>query len=76
MAFRHYTRMEAERLGIKGTVRNLPDGSVEVFASADPSTLEKFGVFLRNSPGHSQVERVEISENETEREFADFRIIH
>jgi acylphosphatase len=30
--FRHSTRGEAQRLGIAGYARNLPDGSVEVLA--------------------------------------------
>ena len=32
VSFRWYTREEAERLGLNGWVRNLADGSVELWA--------------------------------------------
>lgn len=74
VAFRHYTSIEARRLGITGTVRNLPDGSVEIFACSEERTLKKFEDFLRAGPGHSIVEKIGKSDTETGEIFKDFII--
>ena len=59
VAFRHYTIREAERLGISGTVRNMPDGNVEVFAQGDEAEIAQFESFLHTGPRSASVERVE-----------------
>jgi acylphosphatase len=58
VCFRHYTVREAERLGISGTVRNLEDGSVEVFAQGDENRIAKFESFLHIGPRSARVEQV------------------
>jgi acylphosphatase len=58
VAFRHYTVREAERLGISGTVRNLPDSSVEVFAQGDEAEISQFESFLHTGPRSARVEQV------------------
>jgi len=42
VGFRFTARYIAARLGIKGWVRNLPNGDVECVAEADEDTLEEF----------------------------------
>lgn len=59
VAFRHYTVREAEKLGISGTVRNLPDDRVEVLAQGDEAEIAQFETFLHQGPRSAQVERVE-----------------
>jgi acylphosphatase len=57
--FRHSTRIEAERLGIRGSVRNLPDGSVEVFAWGCGPQLLELQRWLRRGPARARVEKIE-----------------
>lgn len=64
--FRAYTRDEACRLGLKGWVRNLPDGSVEVLAQGDPVKLRDFESWCRRGPRHARVEDVVVLEEEAE----------
>ncbi len=59
VAFRHYTVREAEKLGISGSVRNLPSGDVEVFAQGDEAQIAQFESFLHIGPRSAQVDRVE-----------------
>ncbi len=40
VAFRHFTAEEAGRLRLAGTVRNLPDGAVEVEAEGPRPAVE------------------------------------
>lgn len=42
IGFRAWAAREAARLGITGLVRNLPDGTVEIFAEGDPGHLDHF----------------------------------
>jgi acylphosphatase len=59
VCFRHYTVREAERLGISGTVSNMADGGVEVFAQGDETAINNFEQFLHTGPRSAQVDKVE-----------------
>jgi len=76
VAFRYHTRNEAVRLGIRGTVRNLPDGSVEIYADAAEETIRQFEFFLKSSPGHSEVKKISKNKVETEFREPEFLIIY
>lgn len=55
VGFRYFSKGCADSLGLNGWVRNLPDGSVEVFASGPKSTLEQFMQRLEEGPIGSRV---------------------
>jgi acylphosphatase len=57
--FRHSTRVEAERLGVRGVARNLPDGSVEVLAHGTPQAVDGLVEWLSRGPPHARVSGVE-----------------
>ena len=57
--FRHSTRLQAERLGVRGVARNLPDGSVEVIAHGTPEAVENLREWLRRGPSGAQVAAVQ-----------------
>jgi acylphosphatase len=44
---------------LRGTVRNRPDGSVEVHAAGEPDTLEAFAAELEVGPLGARVEGVD-----------------
>lgn len=57
--FRASTREEALRLGIRGTVRNEPDGSVFIRAEGEDEALARFLEWVRRGPPHARVDHVE-----------------
>lgn len=59
VGFRWWTRSLATRLGVTGTVRNMPDGAVVVHAQAPEKALAEFHVQLANGPFGSRVDAVE-----------------
>ena len=59
VAFRFYTIREAEKWGISGTVRNLFNGDVEVYAQGDDPAIAQFESFLHIGPRSAVVEKVE-----------------
>ena len=62
VGFRVFVYEEASRLGLRGWVRNRPDGSVEVVATGDPALLERLMDRLRRGPPAARVDNVEISQ--------------
>lgn len=59
VGFRWWTKTQALRLGITGSVRNCTDGSVEVTARGDEASLGTFGEMLRQGPPGASVDSVD-----------------
>jgi acylphosphatase len=77
VGFRWFVRERARRLGLKGWVRNLPDGSVEVAASGDNGNIELLRSELLRGPRGAAVERLEPVGGPPEPPLSDpFGIIH
>jgi len=74
VGYRWFARDAARRLGLKGFVRNLPDGSVEVQAVGDRDALEQFVGRLRRGPAMAYVVDVDCDWSEEELGFSDFTI--
>jgi acylphosphatase len=56
VGFRWACRREAERLGVTGWVRNVPDGSVEVAVHGDDAAVRAMLDWLRAGPPGARVE--------------------
>jgi acylphosphatase len=76
VGFRHWTRKTAERLGLSGTVRNLPDGSVEVHAAGSAHALRELEGALRDGPPGARVEQVDAVPARVDLPRGGFRIDH
>ncbi len=72
--FRGSTQQKARELGIKGTVRNLPDGSVFVEAEGEEAILQQFIAWCRLGPELAKVENVQMAENDW-RGFERFEVV-
>lgn len=56
VGFRWAAFSEAQRLGLSGWVRNLPDGAVETLVQGDPDRVEALVGWLRSGPPGAEVE--------------------
>lgn len=74
VGFRWFVQRAAERLGVRGTVRNLPGGGVEVHAEADAAALDLLIAELNSGPGMSRVDNVDVVWKKTNQGYRDFRI--
>lgn len=72
--FRDNAKKKAKELGLKGYVKNLSDGSVEVVAEGEEKKLKELINFCRNNPGGSRVKSIKVSYEEVKNEFRDFEI--
>lgn len=73
VCFRESTRREAERLGVAGTVRNEPDGSVFIQAEGGEKPLEKLVAWCRTGPPAAEVTRLDVAEGAL-RGYDGFRV--
>jgi acylphosphatase len=74
VGFRWFTARVAAKHSVRGFVRNLEDGRVEILAQADPPALEEFCERIRRGPSASRVDRVDIRTVEVDLELASFRV--
>ena len=61
VGYRYFVLREAERLGVAGFARNLPDGSVEVVAEGAEEVLGQLEARLRAGPSFASVAAVDRS---------------
>lgn len=64
--FRDSVRRLAEREGVGGWARNVPDGTVEAVFEGEPAAVERLVDFCRLGPPHATVERVDVADEEPE----------
>lgn len=73
--YRDFAQRNASSRGIVGTVKNLPDGIVEVFAEGEEGILKEYIERLKKGPLLSRVDKVDIEWREPEGKFNDFSIL-
>ena len=73
--FRGFIKENAEKLNVKGFVRNLEDGRVEVFLEGDSDAVEKMTELCKKGPKHSQIRKVEEKEEKFQ-DFKTFKVLH
>ncbi len=74
VAFRWYTQKTARALGLKGWVRNRPNGSVQLVAEGSNDALTAMRMWADHGPDHACVERVEEFRSEAAGNFVTFEI--
>jgi acylphosphatase len=71
VGYRFFAQRVADQLGVRGYVKNLFDGRVEVYAIGSPEKLKELRGELRRGPRGASVEEVAEVEAEMLSEFAD-----
>lgn len=72
--FRQSTQEKANQLGIKGTVKNCDDDSVEIIATGSKEQLDKLVAWCREGPPKANVISVSTQELSLQ-QFYNFSII-
>lgn len=75
VSFRWTMAQEADRLGVGGWVRNLPDGTVEFEAEGDPDAVAALVAWAQEGPAYARVDRVRTSRREPRGETG-FSVTH
>jgi len=70
VGYRYFAMRAAQRLGLGGYVRNLPDGRVEIYAVGSVSKLAEFRAALERGPQGASVDAVAEEEAPLDPELA------
>ena len=73
--FRKFAKEKADELSLKGHVRNLANGDVEVLVEGDSDNINRMESLLNEGPQYSQVRSVERSEQKWSGDFSEFKVI-
>ncbi len=74
--FRHHTRREAKKFGVKGWVRNLDDGRVEAILEGEEDAVKKLIEWCKSGPPLARVKEVEVNWEEYRSEYKNFDVIY
>jgi len=74
--FRRNTKKIADKLNLKGWVRNNPDNSVEIIAEGSDEAVNKLLNWCRKGPIGAKVEKVALNKEKYKNEFKDFSIVY
>ena len=75
VGYRYFAVHAAQRLGLGGTVRNLPDGEVQVISEGDEERINEFLRDLRHGPSAASVTNMQVAWDDPVGGFADFRAV-
>ena len=75
VGFRYFVKTIANEYGIKGYVKNLSTGEVEVEAEGENGIVEKFVEKIKQGPSSSQVRNFSISYLEEKDKYSKFEIV-
>jgi acylphosphatase len=64
--FRDSVRREARSRGVAGFASNEPDGTVAAVFEGAPDAVDALVALCRAGPGHAEVERLDVTEEEPE----------
>lgn len=74
VGFRYFVLHHARRLGVRGYVRNCPDGRVEAVLEGEQRAVEGLLALMRSGPPAARVQRLEVQWEEPSGSFAHFDI--
>jgi acylphosphatase len=73
--YRSYTKSQADMLGVKGWVRNVPGGGVEAVLEGERKKVGELVGFMKTGPEGSMVSGLELSELKC-KDYDDFKIVY
>jgi acylphosphatase len=62
--FRDSCRRESQKAGVRGWVRNRPDGTVEALFEGSEDDVQRMLDWVRRGPAYARVERVDVIEEQ------------
>ena len=75
VSFRYFTREKAASIGLKGWVRNLRDGRVELEFEGLQEAVEVMIEFCREGPRWAKVTTIEVTRLDFSGKYADFQVL-
>lgn len=74
VGFRNYIRTKANKLSIKGWIKNLEDGRIEAVFEGEDENINEILEYCKKGPYLAKVDNLIIKEEEYESKFKEFRV--
>jgi len=74
MFIEQFIKDNADRIGVKGFIRKLEDGRVEIFIEGDGEKVTEMTEVCKKGPQHAQIRSVDEKEEHFQ-SFKDFKIL-
>jgi acylphosphatase len=74
VGYRFFATRVARRLGLKGTIQNLRDGSVEALVEGEKKTIDEWIEELKEGPRYAEVSRIDQETKEFTGRLPDFDV--
>lgn len=74
VGFRMSTQSKARQIGVRGYVRNLANGDVEIVAAGEAERVDKLLQWTKSGPSSAVVNNLQVASITDDMEFEDFEI--
>lgn len=74
VGYRANAARQANALGLRGWIRNLPNGDVEALAEGPEETVDRFIQWCHRGPTAAHVTRVNVEQSEATGEYRGFTV--
>jgi len=74
VGYRFYATRVARRLGLKGWIQNLRDGSVEALVEGEPEAIDEWIDDVREGPRYAEVTKIDQEVREFSGKLGDFDV--
>ncbi|MBO6585964.1 MAG: acylphosphatase [Gracilimonas sp.] len=74
VGFRHFTKTKARSIGVKGWVRNLPDGRVEAVFEGDEKLVDQLIEKCKKGPRSAYVQSIDVEEEKSDESYTSFDV--
>lgn len=75
VGFRHFVKVNARSLGVKGWIKNLSSGEVEAIFQADKENIEHLIEICRKGPFLSEVKKIAVEKINSSDKFDKFEVV-
>lgn len=76
VGLRYFVYRKAQKYNIKGYVRNLANGDVEIIAAGESQDLERFFQNIRTGPPAARIDNISIEELPETATYDSFQIVY
>jgi acylphosphatase len=73
--FRQFVKEHADNLGLRGFVRNLTNGDLEIVVEGEKDRIERLVNLIKKGAPHSQIRNVQLEERKWTGDMLDFKIL-
>lgn len=74
VGYRYFAMREAAQLGVCGYVKNLANGTVEVYVEGERDLIEYFKRILKEGPSFGRVDNLEVTEMPYQNKYKSFSV--